>query len=100
MEFCELKSLSLKVEDVLKEFFSGYKIKVSVDHAESPNPLCFFEIDGAIFAQGSFWLNNEYHIEAMNTVSAQEIMNEHGEIKTVGQALQYVQGLCERANSK
>jgi len=100
MELHELMNLRLKIEGVLTGMSGGSDVRVSIEYPDSPNSLCFFEVDCAIFAQGSFWSSYEFCVEALCTVSGKEIMNEHGEFKTEEEALPYVRELCNRANGQ
>lgn len=98
MELHQLQALRLQIEDILHCTLRGYAIRVVVAYPDSPNPLCFFEIDGPVFAQGSFWANNEFCIEAMHTGTVQELMNVRGEFQSCSQVLGYVRDLCGHIN--
>lgn len=97
MELHDLEALCPQVEGVLRRSLPGSSIRVSLEHADSPNPLCFFEVDGPIFAQGSFWANNEFRIEAMDTARGEELMNMSGEYEVMAEVLKHVRDLCDRA---
>lgn len=97
MELPDLFALKEEVAAALQVAFPDHLQRVSVDHQDSPNPIFFFEVDGAYFAQGSFWANNEYRIEAMNTVEGLEVMCESGTVTAIQDAVSIVKRFCEIA---
>jgi hypothetical protein len=97
MELPELNILRERIEAALSVALPDHARRISIEHGDSPNPLCFFEVDGTCFAQGSFWANDEYCIEAMNTLSATEIMNEVGTASSQAEALAVVMRFCRLA---
>jgi hypothetical protein len=99
MELPELNALKAHLEAALREAFPGHAQRVSVDYPDSPNPLCFFEVDGRCFAQGSFWANNEYRVEAMNTQEATEIINESGMATSLAEAISVIHRFCDLAKA-
>jgi len=97
MELDDLTELREKIEEKLGGALPDHSRKAVVSHPESPNPVCFFEVDGNCFAQGSFWANNEFRIHAMNTIDPSEIMNESGSVNGIEEALGLVDRFCEIA---
>jgi hypothetical protein len=99
MELPELNNLKTQIAAALHKSFPGHAQRVSVDYPDSPNPLCFFEVDGQCFAQGSFWANNEYRVEAMNTQEGTEIINETGMVTSITEALAIIHRFCDLAKA-
>ena len=97
MELNELLNLRTEIEALLAKELSSYSRRVSVNYVDSPNPVCFFEVEGACFAQGSFWANNEYRIEAMKVFEPIEIINEAGLVTSIQEALSLVETFCRNA---
>ncbi len=95
MELPDLDKLKEHLIATLAEALPDHSLRVTVDHRDSPNPLCFFEVDGTYFAQGSFWANNEYRIEAMNVQEAIEVINESGVLTSVAEAIAIVRRFCQ-----
>jgi hypothetical protein len=100
MELPDLDKLKKHIVTALGQALPDHSLRVSVDHPDSPNPLCFFQVDGTYFAQGSFWANNEYRIEAMNIQEATEIMNESGTVASAAEAIAIVQRFCQLTTSR
>ena len=99
MELPELNALKAHIVAALDEYFPSHTHRVSIDYPDSPNPLCFFEVDGRYFAQGSFWANNEYRIEAMNTREGTEIINESGIVISIAEAITVIHRFCDLAKA-
>lgn len=99
MELPDLKYIQEFLENALQDAWPSHSRRVGISYPDSPNPVCFFELDGNCFAQGNFWANNEYRIEAMNNVDGTEIMNESGTLTTVSEAKAVIQRFCQLAAS-
>lgn len=100
MVLADLIFLEKCIAAALHRSLPDHSQRVSVEYRESPNPLCFFEIDGLCFAQGSFWSNNEYRIEAIKTAEASEFMNESGSVATAAEAILVVERFCDLATAQ
>ncbi|MCC6744823.1 MAG: hypothetical protein IT175_13275 [Acidobacteria bacterium] len=96
MDTKNLMALRNELEVILNSSLRAHKYRLSVDFPNSPNPLCFFEIEGPVFAQGSFWANDEFRIEAMNTLNGAEVYLNSGSYESVSDAISLVLELCAR----
>lgn len=99
MTLSDLQTLVPQIENQLRKTFTSHSIRVSVDFLDSPNPVCFFEVEGRFFVQGSFWLNNEFRIEAMDTHKGEALVEQSGRYLSFSGAVYLIDSLCLSANS-
>ena len=84
MEIDELRALKSFIEQRFSDWPETPRILLANDG--SPNPSCFLEINGNLFAHMRFWANNEYSIEAVVGNSSEPLMMASGTVRSLAQA--------------
>jgi hypothetical protein len=94
MNLEELDTIADFLITSLPKMFLDHTQKVEIGYPNSPNPLCYFEIKGQFFVQGSFWSNNEYNLEAIDTENLSGITTDSGTVSNTAEAVKIIQRFC------
>jgi hypothetical protein len=95
MNLAELNTIADFLNESLPKMLLDHSQKVEIGYPDSPNPLCYFEIKGQYFVQGSFWSNNEYNLEAIDTEHLTGITSDSGTVSSPAKAIKIIQRFCK-----
>lgn len=88
MKLDELRKLAHLSAALLAEKGMQDVCVTSVNFPDSPNPLCYIEIDVEVFLQGSFWSNNEFRIDAIDNRTGDVLVEMNGKYRDIDHAVE------------
>ncbi len=95
MNVNELAELKFEMDALISNLLGVRSARTKLCYPESPNPVLFFEIVVSCTIQGSFWANNEFRLDSLNSDET-ELIEKSGSAASRPEAMKEIREFLEK----